>query len=286
MGKKRRKRKSAELATNASPRDFAQAMGEAVPDLLALGACLLAWTRADAVRFDLIALAAPMAFVQMALSVPQLFSGVLRLSDAQMSRQQKAGFIVWPVVCLVPIVWVLLGHWALLSMLLFSAQMLYRALSGRIDTSAPVRGAYVTYAEGEDGIGADSSMMTMSANSSARRRGKFKQWRVEVGHAQVMATLTLAGAFVTVLMLAFTDLGSAHLDAAQLAASTWPKTPIGQLVAAHYALAAGIAIFGMRAFAQFEGVGANTTTQAPIDIKNDPVLREIIEKVERESSKR
>jgi hypothetical protein len=33
-------------------------------------------------------------------------------------------------------------------------------------------------------------------------------------------------------------------------------------------------------------VGANTTTQAPIDIKNDPVLREIIEKVERESSKR
>ncbi len=100
-----------------------------------------------------------------------------------------------------------------------------------------------------------------------------------------MATLTIGGAFVTMLVLLFTDVGVGGIDAAQLAASAWPNTLIGKIIPAHYALAAGVALFGLRTFAQFEDVIGKPEPPPP-KIEDDPVLREIIEKVERESSKR
>jgi hypothetical protein len=285
MGKKRRKRKGIDATASSPPRGFAQACGEAVPDVLALGVCLLAWINPGSVHFDIIALAAPLFFVQTALAIPQTFSGVLRLREHEMSRAQKAGFLIWPIIVLLPLVWGLFGHWALLSLLLVSGEALWRALTGRVDTSAPVRGAWITYTEGDDGVTSSTSMVSVSANASARRSRGFKQWRVEAGHMQVMATLTLTGAVLTVFVVLFTEVGAGGIAPAHLASSAWPQTLIGKIVPAHDALAAGVALFGMRTFAQFEGVIGAPEPPTP-DIADDPVLREIVEKVERKSSKR
>jgi hypothetical protein len=281
-----RRRKAVDDAPAPRPRTFGDACIDAVPDALACGACALAWARPQAIPgLDLVGYAAPLFLIQLPLSIIGVFTGVARLSDAQMPRATKIGFVLAPALAMALLAPTLLGGAALLGVLLLSATTLWRIASGQVDTEAPVRGAWITYSQGEDADGSPRrSFSVETAGAATQLAGRVRQWRVEAGHAQVMANVTATAGFLLVVLLAFVDVQRIGVTPAIEAASAWSRTPIGGVVGAHYALAGGVALFAARLLLQFEGIAPRpgSPEAAPVPrIEDDPVLREIVRKIDR-----
>jgi hypothetical protein len=266
------------------PRTLAHAVFDAVPDALAGGACLLAWVNPQALGgFDLIAYAAPLFLIQLPLSFIGLFTGVTRLSDESMGRATKAGFVLAPGVAMALLAPIALGAQALLGVLLLSAEALWRIATGQVDRDAPVKGAWITYTQGEDAAGNARRAFSASTDGARQLGGRVRQWRVEAGHRQVMASVTATLGVFLVPLLAFIDVDPLGVTPAVEAASAWSQTTLGKMVGAHYALAGGVALFAMRLLMQFEGITPRpgSPEAAPLPtIEDDPVLREIVRKID------
>jgi hypothetical protein len=266
------------------PRTLGDAVLDALPDALAAGACLLAWTKPQAFgSFDLIAYAAPLFFIQLPLSIIGLFTGVTRLSDQAMGRATKAGFVLAPSIAMALLAPILLGVQALVGVLLLSAESLWRIATGQVDRDAPVKGAWITYTQGEDASGRARRAYSVSTDGSQRLGGRVRQWRVEAGHRQVMASLTATAGVFLLCLLPFIDVEPLGATRAVVDASAWSQTLLGQIAGAHHALAGGVFLFAARLLLQFEGIAPQpgSPEAAPLPtIEDDPVLREIIRKVD------
>jgi hypothetical protein len=291
MTRKRRPKgdDAAGAAPAPRPRTFGDACLDALPDAIACGACALAWAKPQAIPgFDLVAWAAPLFLLQVPLAFLGLFTGVTRLGDAEMSRATKVGFVLAPAAAMALLAPALLGIEALAGVLLLSATTLWRIARGEVDREAPVRGAWITYAQGEDASGRAQRSYSVSTGGAATPRERARQWRVEAGHSQVMAALTVAAALVLVFLLPFVDIQRFGVTPEIEAASGWARTTLGAAVGAHFALAGGVALFAARFLLQFEGIAprpGSPEAQPVPKIEDDPVLREIVRKIDRQSKR-
>lgn len=287
MSRKRRRPREPDAAA-PRPRTFGDACADALPDALACAACALAWAKPQAIPgVDLIGFAAPLFLIQLPLAFLGLWTGVARLTDAQMSRRTKAGFVLAPGLAMALLAPILLGVEALLGVLLLTGTTLWRIATGQVDREAPVRGAWITYTQGEDADGrALRSYSAHTSGTAPRPADRVRQWRVEAGHSQVMATLTATGGLVLVLLLPFIDVQRFGVTPDLEAASAWSKGALGALLPAHYPLAGGVALFAARFLLQFEGIAprpGSPEAQPVPRIEDDPVLREIVRKIDRQS---
>lgn len=271
-------------------RTWRDALFDACLDAVAAGLCLWAWVAPQSVqRMDLLALAAPLFFIQVPLSLLTLGAGVTRLSDRQMSRRIKLAFVLGPSVAMALIAPMFLGTPALIGVVLLSIGSLWRIASGRVDIEAPIKGAFVTYERSGTSIGirvgdsGSSGGLSSNATSLGDDTPVITRWRVQMGHSQVMASLTLGGCFVLLSLLPFVDVAPFAVTTQIHAASGWAHSTLGAVIPAHYALAAGVALFCGRLLMQFEGIspsaGSPGAEQTPTP-ENDPVLREIMRKVD------
>ena len=277
---------AAPQAPAARPRTFGDACLDALPDAIACGACALAWARPQAIPgFDLVGWAAPLFLVQIPLSMIGIYAGVARLSDASMSRRTKAGFVLAPTLVMALLAPIVLGVEALAAVLLLSATTLWRIATGRVDQDAPVRGAWITYSQGVDADGQPRrAWSAQTSTSGVAPQGRVRQWRVEAGHAQVMAVATATAGVMLVVLLAVVDVQRIGVTPEVEAASAWARTTLGGMVGAHYALAGGVALFATRCLLQFEGIAprpGSPEAQPVPRIEDDPVLREIVRKIDR-----
>jgi hypothetical protein len=275
-------KKGKKAASEPAGRSFADATFDAIPDVVAAGLCLLAWTAPHSLpRFDLIAVAAPLFYIQLPLSILGLMGGVTRLKDSEMSRRTKAGFLLLPAAIVMVLSPILLGPWALLGVGWLSAGLLWRVALGRIDTEAAIKGAWIEFEEGDG-----KRSVGIGDSGSKRRRAKARRWRVEAGHTQVMAGLTIAAGMVLFFLVPFLDVSALGITADLQAASVWSKTVVGAIQPAEQSLAAGTALFVARALMQYEGLtprpGTPEAAKVP-NIDDDPVLRDIVRKVEGKS---
>lgn len=267
-------------------RTWAVALMDALPDTLALGACLLAWLAPAAVRFDLIAWAAPLYFVEFPLALLLLFGGVTRIEDPAMSRRSKFGFVLVPILLVALVAPMFLGPAGLVAVLALSARLLWRVASGRIDRSARVRGAWITYAEGDGAHEVDSGTVRMRVGG---RRGRNadggRRWRVEASHELVMAALTLTFWVFIAMAFMLVTIPPAGITPETTAASLWSRTVIGSIVPPQVALAAGATLFAARVLGHLEGIEP-PDAPPPVSVDDDPVLREIVDKIEGKGRKR
>lgn len=286
MARKRRAKRQPMAAPPRPPRTVGIALADAVPDALACAACLLAWVRPQAIAgFDLIAFAAPLFGIQIPMAIVGLFTAVSRIDDRAMGRRTKAAFVLAPSVTMAVLAPLVLGVQALLGVLWLSATSLWRIATGTLDAEPPVKGAWITFEQGEDAEGRPRRSYSASTDGgSGHRRGRVRQWRVEAGHSQVMASLTATGGLLLCFLLPFVDVEPLGVTPEIAAASAWSSTALGGAVGAHVVLAGGVALFAARALLHFEGIapapGAADAPSVP-RIEDDPVLREIVDKLER-----
>lgn len=267
-------------------RTWAVALMDALPDTLALGACLLAWLAPTAVRFDLIAWAAPLYFVEFPLALLLLFGGVTRIEDPALSRRSKLGFVLVPVLVVALMAPMLLGPGGLLAVLALSARLLWRVASGRIDRSARVRGAWITYAEGDGAHEVESGTVRMRVGGRrGGNAGSGRRWRVEASHELVMASLTLTFWVFIAVAFMFVTLPPGGITPEIAASSLWSRTVVGAIVPPHIALAAGATLFTARVLGHLEGIEA-ADAPPPVSVEDDPVLREIVDRIEGKDRKR
>jgi hypothetical protein len=286
MARKRRTQHPSPEPAPHRPRTLGTALADALPDAIACGACLLAWVAPRAIGgVDLIAYAAPLFGIQLPMALIGLFAGVSRIDDRSMSRATKAGFVLAPALTMALFAPALLGAQALLGVLWLSALSLWRIADGTIDREAPVQGAWITYQQGEDEQGRPLRSYAVSTGGSPPMRGgRVRQWRVEAGHSQVMASLTAMAGLVLCFLLPFVDVERLGVTPEIEAASAWSATALGQVVGAHFVLAGGVALFAARVLLHFEGIeparGSRGTAPVP-RIEDDPVLREIVDRIDR-----
>ncbi len=266
------------------PRTLADAFADAIPDALAAAACMVAWVNPQAFgNFDLLAYAAPLFCIQLPLSMLIVVGAVNRFGNEQMSRATKLGFVLAPIVAIALAAPIALGPAALIGVAWLSGTLLFQIATGRIDREAAVKGAWFTFSQGEDAAGRGTRSYSISTDGSAPRSGLARQWRVEAGHSQVMASLTATCGLFLAFLMPFIDVDRLGVTPAAEAASAWSQTLIGDVLGAHYVLAAGAALFLGRMLLQFEGIAPRpgSPEAAPIpDIDTDPVLREIVDKIE------
>jgi hypothetical protein len=262
------------------PRTITDACVDAAFDAGAASACLLAWVKPQAMPgVDLIAWTAPLAFVQMPLALIAQFSGVLRLSDREMPRATKRAFILAPTVVVGLLAPSLLGAEALYAVAWIAASLLWRVWRGGVDREAAVEGLWVTYSRDRARGAFGGSYGADFGGTPAGTADRLKHWRVQAGHTQVMAHLTLMIGLVLFFLMPFIELDRFGVTNAVEQASAWMTTPIGGIVGAPAALAAGFVLFGVRALLQFEGLTPAVSEAIP-EIEDDPVLRDIVRKLD------
>jgi hypothetical protein len=258
-------------------RTYGSAILDALPDALAAAACGIAWAAPRALGFDLLAGAAPLYFIELPLAVIVAFAGVRRLRDPRWSLRARARYVVLPTLLLALLGGALLGPWGLLAILWLGSLTLARLLASTPDTSPEVPGLWLVFRlrskQGEP-------RYYMAPDRPAPEPGMAV---VPAGHAQLMAAVTIATWFaIPCSFLLFPDFGAGGATPGYAAAVGWTGTAIGQLVPAHVALAAGLVLFALRTLSHFEGIGEPPAAR----IEDDPLLQEVIEKVEGRRARR
>ena len=257
------------------PRQPRDAVFEALPELLACLSCVVALADPDWPGFDLLLTAGLLFFVEFPLALITLFAGVLRLGDNAMDRGTKRAFVLAPALVFGGLAFVVLGPPGLTAVLWLSAGNIYRHVSGAPPSSRAVPGFFMTYTTGDDEapIGRDTGM------SMRVKSGAVRTWRVQGGVEQLEAATTLMLWVVVALGLLFLELPPGNVTAEYAQAVGWPLTAIGAAVPPSSALWAGALLFGMRTLGKLD-FGTTPTDAPPVDIEDDPVLREIARKLD------
>ena len=104
-----------------------------------------------------------------------------------------------------------------------------------------------------------------------------RRYVVTFGHSELVAVVTIMLWFMAAIGFALIDLppgGLASLDAPRTAADTGLLAGVDPA----YALACGIALFGVRVVLHFESIGVHDPS--PVKVDDDPVLRDIVRKLD------
>lgn len=246
---------------------YRQAALDALPDLLAAIACAIAWASPRALGFDLLAYAAPLYLVELPLAFIAMLAGVRRVQDGRLSRIDKLRFVLVPTLVLVLLATASLGLAGLIAVGWLGAVQLARLLWQAPDTRAAVPGLWLVF-------GRPKTLFDTEAARPPPEKGVIA---VPAGHEQLMALVTM-GAWILIPTAFFVLPAFGVGGATQAYASSvgWEETAIGRTIPAHLALAAGVILFAMRVLCHFEDV-----SKAPsADIDSDPVLQDVIDKVE------
>ena len=254
-------------------RTRADAVIEALPDLLALGSCAAALAQPDWPGYDTLRTAGALFFVELPLAIIVVFGGVMRIDDKRMNRGKKSSFVLLPILAIGFLSAIMLGRPGIVAVAWLSAGLLYRLARGIPPRGRKVPGFWLTYTEGD---GDD--------NSRERRRkgGRGAQsWKVEGGVEEFQASTTMLFWFVALAIVAFLALPS-NVSAEYADSVGWDKSPIGGMIAPAKALWAGVLLFGIRALGRLDfGGDASATAAEPVaNIADDPILREIVSKVD------
>lgn len=262
----RRKRRD-KVATEppARPRSAIDGWIEALPDVLAAAACGLALSSPAWPGYDTLNTAGLLYFVELPVAICVLLAGVQRVDSKQMGTSTKLSFIFLPTLALAFISTIVLGRSGLIAVAWLSAGTFYRLARGIPPRGRSIRGFWIDYTEGDE--------------DSARNRKKVRRWRVEGGPEEFAASMTLVAWFCIALVLAFAPLPPVAVTDAYAASVSWSSTPIGGMVPPAKALWAGVLLFVLRALGRIEGPEA-AVGPPPADIDADPVLREIVRKID------
>jgi hypothetical protein len=253
--------------TPAARRTLGEAALDALPDALAALACAIAWASPRALGFDLLAYAAPLYFVELPLALVTTLAGVRRIQDGVLSRLDKLRFVLVPTLVLLLLATTLLGAAGAIAVAWLGSVQIARLLWQGPDTRAAIPGLWLIF-------GRPSTWFDTETFRPPPEKGVHA---VPVGHEQLMALVTLATWFIIpAAFLLLPAFGVGGADEAYAASVGWRGTPIGRLVPAHLALAAGLILFALRALCHFEDL----REPPPADIETDPVLQDVIEKLE------
>jgi hypothetical protein len=274
------KRRAEKPAAAARPRKPLDAVIEAVPDLLALGSCAAALVQPDWPGYDTLRTAAALFFVELPLAVIVLFGGVQRISDQSMDRATKLGFVLVPMLGIGFIAAVMLGRPGVVAVAWLSGGLLYRLLRGIPPRGRKVPGFWITYTSGDESGVAVGDSISMKGSAGRRRRKGAQSWRVEGGAEEFEASTTLLFWFVALALIAFVQLPAGGATAAYADSVGWDATPIGGMVGASKALWAGVLLFAIRVLGRFDFSAEAAAAEPVARIEDDPVLREIVQKVD------
>lgn len=251
----------------AARRTLREAALDALPDVLAALACGIAWASPRAPGFDLLSFAAPLYFVELPLALLTTLAGVRRIQDGVLSRIDKLRFVLIPTLVLLLLATALLGWAGAVAVAWLGSIQIACLLWQGPDTRAAVPGLWLVF-------GRPSTWFDTATVRPAPEKGLYV---VPAGHEQLIALVTLAAWFIIpAAFLLLPSFGVGGVDEAYAASVGWRETPIGQLVPAHLALAAGLILFAVRALCHFEDL----REPPPADVETDPVLQDVIEKIE------
>jgi hypothetical protein len=252
----------------------AQAVADAVPDVLALVACIVAWRSPHAFGIDLVRWTAPLFFVELPLALLTMFAVIRRVPDRELARRHKffyvaiVAFVIWVFATLV------FGREGFIAITWLGSLTLYRILVEPVDASPGVRGSWV--AVQRDGI-----TLRMSSGGGGRPAPTPGVSIIEIGHAELTAALTLAFWFMVFVGFLYLE-----LPLGGLAPGTKAGTGALAGVDAQYALGCGVALFAVRTALHFERIDFTGPQPPTPTVEDDPVLREIVEKVEGKGKRR
>jgi hypothetical protein len=262
MGKRRRRNEVE--PPPARRRTAIDSFLEALPDLLAAGACALALRQPDWPGYDTLRTAGLLYFVELPVAICVLLAGIARVEERRMSAAAKASFILMPTLALAFISAIVLGRPGLIAVAWLSAGTFYRLLRGIPPRGKPIPGFWLDYTEGDD---------------ESPRAKNVRRWRVEGGPEEFAAAMTIGAWFFIALLMFLVSLPEAGVTAQYASSVAWSDLPVGGMVPPAKALWAGAILFGLRALSRIEGPEA-AVGPPPARIEDDPVLRDIVRKVD------
>ncbi len=256
----------------ARPRSWGDAALDAIPSLLAAVACGLAWLDPQMFGFDLLRTAAPLFFIELPLAVVFASADARRVPGEFLGRRAKLAFILLPTSLLGLLCWRLFGATGLIAIAWLGATALWRLLSEDEDSKPPPSGRWLIVRHRKNGE-------SWTVRKRPDRKELGDAWVIPLAHDQYLPAATIVAWFGLVFIL-FTgaEIPPGGALPAYAEAVGWTGTPIGSVVPAHEALAAGLALFALRTLGFFDDVGEG---REPVAIEQDEVLQEIVEKVER-----
>lgn len=231
-------------------RSRAEALREAVPDMIIAGGCALAWIAPSALGFDLLKLFGDFFALEIAVVLLLGMAGIRRVPEKSISREDRLWFIVLPLVILIGFAWGYAGTSGLLAMLCLGGRTLWAQHRERQDTRPPVTGLWLRYSR--SGTGVLMEITTTRPTPS----GDPKEWCVPAGQEQKMSHISLFLWLGVAFALVGLDLPALGATAEYAASVGWVREPLHKLIPAHLAVAAGALFFTGRTLAHFHGTTA------------------------------
>jgi hypothetical protein len=261
-----------EPASATRPRTWGGAALDAIPSLLAAVACGLAWLDPQMLGFDLLRTVAPLFFIELPLAVVFASADARRVPGEFLSHRAKLAFILLPTSLLGLLCWYLFGATGLIAIVWLGATALWRLLSENEDDKPPPTGRWLIVRHRKHGE-------SWTVRKRPAKKDLGDAWVIPLAHDQYLPAATIVAWFgLVVILFTGADIPPGGALPAYAEAFGWTDTPIGSVIPAHEALAAGLALFALRTLGFFDDVGED---MRPVAIEQDEVLREIVDKVER-----
>ncbi len=228
-------------------RSRAEALREAVPDILASAGCALAWLAPAAPGFDLLKLFGNFFALEIGVAIVIGFAGVQRLPTNAMSGEDRRWFVLLPLVTLTAFAYAYAGASGLLTMAWLGGRTLWAQHIERLDTRPPITGLWLVYSR--SGTGVAMEITTTRPELS----GDPDEWCVPAGQEQKMSAITVALWMLVLGALLYVDAPALGATADYAASVGWARSPLHEIMPAHLAVAAGTLLFAIRALAHFHG---------------------------------
>ena len=256
-----------------APRTWSDAALDATPDALAAIACGLAWKAPDALGADLLVYAAPLFFIELPLAILFIFVDSWRVPGEYLDARRKVFLILIPTILIGVLCAQLFGLEGLIAIVWLGGVAFWRLLREGEDRRLPPSGRWLILAPHRN-----ETDRWLTRTRPDPRDLPPGTWILPFAHDQFLPGLTILTWFglLFILILSGADVPSAGASVSYAQSVGWTATPIGARVPAHEALAAGLALFALRAVSHFDDVDEPPTA----NIEDDALLQEVIDKVE------
>ena len=263
------------LAAPVPPRTWGAAAFDALPGFLAAVLCALTWIDPRFPGIDMLRIAAPMFFLELPLAIVFAFSDAWRVPGEYLDVRSKLRLILWPTLLVGLPCWALFGAWGLFAVLWLGAGAIWSLWRHGEDRTVTGRWLVIRHREGQD----DHWVV----RTRPRKQDLPGAWIVPLAHNQYLPAATIV-AWIGLAIVLFTgiDIPPGGALPAYAASVGWNDTPVGSVIPAHEALAAGVFLFLVRTFGFFDDVGDDV---APASIEEDAGLKEIVEAVEKKRTR-